>query len=111
MYRRKKNNRDFQRAFEEYVPVFDAVFLSVKAEKKAANRESFKKASAALREMQSGCVKTVESLIHRIDFKDVAVKYDIPESAGVYRSGSLYSLPSFGTKDGAAGIYVHFFNA
>lgn len=30
----KKNNRDFQRAFEEYVPVFDAVFLSVKAERK-----------------------------------------------------------------------------
>nr|DAW75464.1 MAG TPA: hypothetical protein [Caudoviricetes sp.] len=30
----KKNNRDFQRAFEEYVHVFDAVFLSVKAERK-----------------------------------------------------------------------------
>lgn len=104
----KKNNRDFQRAFEEYVPVFDAVFLSVKAERKQQTGSHSKKASAALREMQSGCVKTVESLIHRIDFKDVAVKYDIPESWECIDQGSLYSLPSFGTKDGAAGIYVHF---
>lgn len=88
--------------------MFDAVFLSVKAERKQQTGSHSKKASAALREMQSGCVKTVESLIHRIDFKDVAVKYDIPESWECIDQGSLYSLPSFGTKDGAAGIYVHF---
>ena len=58
--------------------------------------------------MQSGCVKTVESLIHRIDFKDVAVKYDIPESWECVDQGSLYSLPSFGTKDGAGRLYVNF---
>lgn len=29
----KKNNRDFHRAFEGYVPVFDAVFSSLKAER------------------------------------------------------------------------------
>lgn len=104
----KKNNRDFQRAFEEYVPVFDAVFLSVKAERKQQAGKLSEKAAAALQEMQSGRVKTVESLIHRIDFKDVAVKYDIPESWECIDHGSLYSLPSFGTKDGAAEIYVCF---
>lgn len=104
----KKNNRDFHRAFEGYVPVFDAVFSSLKAERKQQTGKPSKKAAAALREMQSGRVKTVESLIHRIDFKDVAVKYDIPESWDCIHEGSLYSLPSFGTKDGTAGIYVHF---
>ncbi len=87
-------------------------FCPLRPKKESSKQESFKKASAALREMQSGCVKTVESLIHRIDFKDVAVKYDIPESPGVYRSGGVFTACRlFATKDGAAGIYVHFFNA